>query len=248
MSEQTMRLQKYLAHAGVASRRKCEELIAAGRVSINGATVTEQGIQVDVQNDEIRFDGELIRFEQTVCYLFYKPYQVMCTSSDPQGRAIVSDYFKEVPLRLYTVGRLDYDTEGLLLVTNDGELANQLTHPSHEIEKSYFVVCRGRLTREEAARLREGVMVDGRPTARAKVRIIQSGEANTRLYITIHEGRNRQVRKMLYAVGHDVTFLRRERLGDITLEGLQPGEWRPLTREELQSLHAAGRKGDRPHV
>ena len=172
----------------------------------------------------------------------------MYKRQDPQGRAIVSDYFKEVPLRLYTVGRLDYDTEGLLLVTNDGELANQLTHPSHEIEKSYFVVCRGRLTREEAARLREGVMVDGRPTARAKVRIIQSGEANTRLYITIHEGRNRQVRKMLYAVGHDVTFLRRERLGDITLEGLQPGEWRPLTREELQSLHAAGRKGDRPHV
>ena len=237
-----MRLQKYLAQAGVASRRKSEEYIQAGRVSVNGEIVTELGTKVQ-PGDRVCFDGKQVEFEPTVCILFYKPSQVMCTSDDPQGRPIVNDYFSRLNLRLYTVGRLDYDTEGLLLVTNDGELANLLTHPSHEIEKTYYVVCRNRLSREEAARLRRGVMVDGRPTAPAKVRVLRAGEDNTRLMITIHEGRNRQVRKMLYAVGHDVTFLRREQLGNLTLEGLEPGQWRFLAEEEIAELREMAQGG-----
>lgn len=232
-----MRLQKYLAHAGVASRRKSEEYIRDGRVAVNGAVVTEMGVEVQ-EGDRVTFDGAEVTFEQQVCILFYKPSQVMCTSDDPQGRPIVNDYFRSLGLRLYTVGRLDYDTEGLLLVTNDGEIANLLTHPSHEIEKTYFVVCRGKLTREETTRLREGVEIDGRKTAPAKVKILRAGEDNTRLLITIHEGRNRQIRKMMYAVGHDVTFLRRERVGNLTLEGLQPGQWRYLSTSELKELTA----------
>ncbi len=243
-----MRLQKYLAQAGVASRRKSEEYIQAGRVSVNGAVVTELGTKVEA-GDTVCFDGKKVEFEPTVCILFYKPSQVMCTSDDPQGRPIVNDYFRELPLRLYTVGRLDYDTEGLLLVTNDGELANLLTHPSHEIEKTYYVVCRNQLTHEETARLRSGVLVDGRPTAPAKVRVLRAGRDNTRLMMTIHEGRNRQVRKMLYAVGHDVTFLRREQLGHLTLEGLEPGQWRYLTEaetEELRRMAQGGTSGAHP--
>ncbi len=164
----------------------------------------------------------------------------MCTSSDPQGRPTALDYFKDLGLRLYTVGRLDYDTEGLLLVTNDGELANRLTHPSHEVEKTYYVVCRGKLDREALQRLREGVEIDKKPTVPAKVKVVSSNEQNTRMYITIHEGRNRQVRKMCYAVGYDVTFLRRESEGGLNLDGLRPGEWRYLT-PETQALLASSR-------
>lgn len=239
-----MRLQKYLAEAGVASRRKCEEYIQAGRVTVNGNVVTELGTKVE-EGDEVCFDGKPLKIEKKVCILFYKPSQVMCTSSDPQGRPTVLDYFKELGLRLYTVGRLDYDTEGLILVTNDGELANSLAHPSHEVEKTYYVVCRGKLGKEAIQKLREGVEIDGKRTAPAKVKIVSSNERNTRMYITIHEGRNRQVRKMCYAVGHDVTFLRRESEGGLNLEGLNPGEWRYLTQQEIHALLSSARTGKR---
>ncbi|MGI6150614.1 MAG: pseudouridine synthase [Christensenellales bacterium] len=235
-----MRLQKYLAEAGVASRRKCEEYIQAGRVSVNGSIVTELGTKVQ-EGDTVCFDGKPLKLEKKVCILFYKPSQVMCTNSDPQGRPTVLDYFKHLGLRLFTVGRLDYDTEGLILVTNDGELANQLAHPRHEVKKTYYVVCRGKLSREALQRLREGVEIDGKRTAPAKVKVISSNEKNTRLHITLHEGRNRQVRKMCYAVGHDVSFLRRESVGGLDLSGLRPGEWRYLTPGEIQALVASSR-------
>lgn len=224
----------------MASRRKSEEYIQAGRVSVNGLVVTELGTKVE-EGDEVLVDGKPLKLEKKVCILFYKPSQVMCTSSDPQGRPTALDYFKDLGLRLYTVGRLDYDTEGLLLVTNDGELANRLTHPSHEVEKTYYVVCRGKLDREALQRLREGVEIDKKPTAPAKVKVVSSNEQNTRMYITIHEGRNRQVRKMCYAVGYDVTFLRRESEGGLNLDGLRPGEWRYLTPRETQALLASSR-------
>ena len=230
-----MRLQKYLAQCGVASRRKSEEYIAAGRVAVNGVTVTEMGVTVE-EGDAVTVDGRPVEREKTVCILFYKPSQVMCTSSDPQGRPIVADYFKKLGLRLYTVGRLDYDTEGLLIVTNDGELANALTHPRHQIEKTYYVVCRDKMTREQTAALRNGVEVDGKLTLPAKVKVLRSDSHNTRLFITIREGRNRQVRKMCYAVGHDVTFLRREQVGFLTLEGLEPGGYRYLDSAEVARL------------
>jgi len=230
-----MRLQKYLAQCGVASRRKADEYIADGRVKVNGAVVTEMGVTVE-PGDQVTFDGKPVTFEETVCILFYKPSQVMCTSSDPQGRPIVADYFKKLGLRLYTVGRLDYDTEGLLIVTNDGELANALTHPSHRVEKTYYVVCRGKVGREQVNALRNGVEIDGRRTYPAKVKVLHSDERNTRMHITISEGRNRQVRKMCYAVGHDGTFLRRERVGELNLEGLTPGQWRYLTPAEVDRL------------
>jgi len=237
-----MRLQKYLAEAGVASRRKCEEYILAGRVTVNGKVVTELGTKVQ-EGDEVCFDGKPLKLEKKVCILFYKPSRVMCTSSDPQGRPTVLDYFKHLDLRLYTVGRLDYDTEGLILVTNDGELANALTHPSHEVEKTYYVVCRGKLSRQAVQKLREGVEIDGRRTTPAKVKVISSNENSTRMYITIHEGRNRQVRKMCQAVGHEVTFLRRESEGGLTLDGLRPGEWRYLTAQEIHALLPSGKRG-----
>lgn len=219
----------------MASRRKSEEYIQAGRVSVNGLVVTELGTKVE-EGDDVLVDGKPLKPEKKVCILFYKPSQVMCTSSDPQGRPTVLDYFKELGLRLYTVGRLDYDTEGLLLVTNDGELANRLAHPSHEVPKTYYVVCRGKLEREALQRLREGVEIDKKPTAPAKVKVVSSNEGNTRMYITIHEGRNRQIRKMCYAVGHDVTFLRRESEGGLNLDGLRPGEWRYLSPRETEAL------------
>ncbi len=235
-----MRLQKYLAQAGVASRRKSEEYIKQGRVRLNGAVVTEMGLEVGPE-DCVLFDGKPVAFEQKQTFLFYKPSQVMCTSSDPQGRPVVLDYFRSLGLRLYTVGRLDYDTEGLILVTNDGELANLLTHPSHEVEKTYFVVCRGRVGHEAVVRLRQGVEIDGKKTHPARVKVLASNDSNTKLLIAIHEGRNRQIRKMIYAVGHDVTFLRREKLGGLTLEGLQPGQWRELAEHELKELCAQAR-------
>ena len=199
--------------------------------------ITELGTKVEA-GDKILVDGKPLTPEEKVCIIFYKPSQVMCTSEDPQGRPTVLDYFKGLELRLYTVGRLDYDTEGLLLVTNDGELANKLTHPRNKIEKTYYVVCRGKLEKEELRKLREGVEIDGKLTAPARVKVISSDKQNTRLYITIHEGRNRQIRKMCYAVGHDVTFLRRESEGGLNLEGMRPGNWRYLTSLEIDNLLA----------
>jgi 23S rRNA pseudouridine2605 synthase len=229
------RLQKVLARAGIGSRRHCEELIADGRVSVNGE-VAELGSRADVDVDRIEVDGVAVGVRpDLVHYLLNKPAGVVTTAADPQGRRTVIDLVPTEP-RVFPVGRLDYDTEGLLLLTNDGELANQLTHPSHGVEKEYVAVVDGAPTRGELRRLREGVELEDGVTAPAKVAAIEPSV----LRITIHEGRNRQVRRMCEAVGHPVVRLVRTRIGPITDRGLKPGEWRPLTVDEVRALERAG--------
>ena len=231
-----MRLQKYLALSGVASRRTAEKMIADGRVTVDGEVITEMGVQVEIGQD-IRVDGKLVTPEPEKKYIMYhKPAGEVTTASDPEGRATVLDKFRDYPGRLYPVGRLDYDSEGLLLLTNDGDLTERMLHPSMEVEKTYLARVSNELTIEEARRLERGVMVDGRRTARAKVKILGAKGLYTDILVTIHEGRNRQVRKMVEQVGHQVVMLRRIRFGPLKLEDLPRGMWRELTEEELREL------------
>lgn len=231
-----MRLQKYLALCGVASRRTAEKMIAEGRVTVDGVKVTEMGVQVEVGQD-IRVDGKLVTPEPEKYYIMYhKPAGEVTTASDPEGRATVLDKFRDFPARLYPVGRLDYDSEGLLLLTNDGDLTERMLHPSREVDKVYLARVSNTLTPEEARRLENGVMVDGRRTARAKVKILGVKGLYTDILVSIHEGRNRQVRKMVEQVGHQVVMLRRIRFGPLKLEDLPRGMWRELTPEEVQEL------------
>lgn len=233
-----MRLQKYLAACGVASRRAAERLIAEGHITVDGQRVTEMGTQVEIGQD-IRVDGRLVTPEPEKCYIMYhKPAGEVTTVSDPEGRATVLDKFRDYPVRLYPVGRLDYDSEGLLLLTNDGELTERMLHPSGEVEKVYLARVSNQVTPEEARRLENGVMVDGRRTARAKVKLLGQKPLYTDMLITIHEGRNRQVRKMVEQVGHQVVLLRRIRFGPLKLDDLPRGMWRELEPEEIARLKA----------
>lgn len=233
-----MRLQKYLADAGVASRRACEALIAAGRVRVNGATAAI-GQSVEA-GDTVELDGKPVACAQRhVVILFYKPRGVVCTSEDPEGRRTVQDYFRDLPERLYNVGRLDLNSEGLLLMTNDGALAHRLTHPRFGVEKTYYVVCDGKVTASDFAKLTNGVQLDDGMTAPARVDCIRTTQrGDTSFLITIHEGRNRQIRRMAEAIGHRTLRLKRERFGCLELGTLKPGEWRYLTESELTSLRA----------
>ena len=229
------RLQKVLARAGLGSRRHCEELIADGRVTVN-RTVVELGARADVDADRVEVDGVPIGVRPgLVHYLLNKPAGVVTTASDPQGRPTVVELVPAEP-RVFPVGRLDYDTEGLLLLTNDGDLANRLSHPSHGVEKEYLAVVDGSPTRGELRQLREGVELDDGMTAPAKVAAVEP----TVLRVTIHEGRNRQVRRMFDAIGHPVVRLVRTRIGPIADRQLAPGEWRPLTVDEVRALERAG--------
>ncbi|MCI6377728.1 MAG: rRNA pseudouridine synthase [Clostridiales bacterium] len=231
-----MRLQKYLASCGVASRRAAETLIADGHVSVDGHIVTEMGMQVEIGQD-IRVDGRLVTPEPEKRYIMYhKPAGEVSTASDPEGRATVLDKFRDFPVRLYPVGRLDYDSEGLLLLTNDGALTERMLHPSREVEKVYLARVSNQVTPEEARRLEDGVMVDGRRTARAKVKLLNVKPLYTDMLVTIHEGRNRQVRKMVEQIGHQVVLLRRIRFGPLKLGELPRGMWRELTPAELSEL------------
>jgi len=232
-----MRLQKFMAEAGVASRRQCEEYIRQGRVLVNGE-VALIGSSVEEGRDEVAFDGaKLSRERRRLVLLFYKPRGVVSTSSDPEGRKTVQTYFADFPQRLYNVGRLDLNSEGLIIMTNDGVLAQTMTHPKYKIEKTYYAVCDGTLTPEEAAALANGVALsDGRtlPARIEHVRPTRTG--GTSFLITIREGRNRQVRRMLEAVGHQTLMLKRERVGALTLGELAPGEWRYANAAEMEWL------------
>ena len=230
-----MRLQKYMADCGIASRRASEQLILEGRVMINGITVTELGVKVQ-EGDKVTFDGSLIKpVNKRVYIMLYKPDKVMSTVSDPEGRKTVIDLVDE-KTRLYPVGRLDYHTEGLILLVNDGDVAYHLTHPKFEIEKEYLVTIQGEISREEVLKLQAGVIIDGQKTAPSKVRVTEVTDHTTSLSIIIHEGRNRQVRKMLEAVNKKVIHLTRFRHGELVLTGLKPGQWRHLTKEEIAYL------------
>ncbi len=237
MSEQQpTRLQKYLADCGVASRRQSETLIAQGLVQVNGQTVTEMGTRVH-PGDVVTCRGEVVRPEGQKRYiLYYKPVGEVTTVSDPKGRPTVMDHFRDFPVRLYPVGRLDYDSEGLLLLTNDGDLTRRLTHPSFEVEKRYIARVSNQVPEEKLRALRSGVVIDGRKTAPAKVSILRQDPFSTDILITIHEGRNRQIRKMVEAIGHEVVRLKRVQYGPVALGNMERGSWRELTQAELDAL------------
>ncbi len=233
---QKMRLQKLLAHAGIASRRACEELIARGKVRVNGKVVREMGTIVSTE-DKIDVSGAPVQFDQEQTYLLmHKPVNVMTTMSDPQGRRTVADLIPKGLPRVVPVGRLDFDTSGVLLLTNDGELANILTHPKFGVEKTYRAFVQGRLLPDEIKRLQSGVLLEEFQAAGAQVRVVASRSEASVLDLTIHEGKNRQVRRMFEALGHPVGALVRMRFGPLKLGDLPPGQSRPLTEREVSHL------------
>ncbi len=232
-----MRLQKYLALSGVASRRASEKLIAEGHVAVNGQVITEMGVQVDETADRVTVDGAPVALEEEKHYIaYYKPIGEVTTVTDPEGRATVMDKFRDYPVRLYPVGRLDYDSEGLLLLTNDGDMMQHLLHPSHEVEKVYLAKVSNQVTEEELRRLRAGVSLDGRMTSPANVRLVRQEAFASVVLVSIHEGRNRQVRRMFEAVGHQVVALKRVGFGPIRLLDLPRGQWRRLNEVEVKRL------------
>lgn len=234
MNTEGERLQKVLARLGFGSRRACEELIADERVTVNGE-VAVLGRRVDVDHDEVAVDGAIVGIRpDLVYYLLNKPTGVITTADDPQGRPTVVAIVPDEP-RVFPVGRLDADTEGLLLLTNDGTLTHRLTHPSFGVEKEYLTQVKGVPSRAALRELREGVELDDGRTAPARVTAVE----DSLLRITIHEGRNRQVRRMCEAVGHPVVRLVRTRIGPMVDRRLRPGEWRVLTRDEVRSLEIA---------
>ncbi|KAF0216571.1 MAG: 23S rRNA pseudouridine [Geobacteraceae bacterium] len=236
------RLQKILSQAGIASRREAEGIITAGRVAVNGVVVTELGTKADPAKARITVDGKPVLLEVAKVYiLLYKPTGYMTTLKDPEGRPVVTDLLKGVKERVYPVGRLDYNTEGLLLLTNDGELANGLMHPRHEVEKEYLVKIRGKASQEQIRCLAAGVDLEEGKTAPAKVRMEHESEKNSWLAITIHEGRYRQVRRMCEAVSLSVVRLKRARYGFLDLGELRPGEYRLLTVVEVERLRVLSR-------
>jgi len=244
------RLQKILSAAGIASRRLSEELILQGRVSVNGETVRELGTKADPATDEIKVDGRRVKTAQRKRYvLLNKPRGYITSRSDPQGRPTVMDLLKAVKEYVYPVGRLDYDTEGLLLLTNDGELATRLTHPRHEVDKVYEARVRGVPDAHTLERLARGVTIEGRRTSPAKLRaseaIVKESGEQTIVEITIHEGRQRQVRQMFDSVGHPVVRLKRVRIGPVNDPDIPPGHWRDLTPQEIAKLQRAAGLGVR---
>jgi 23S rRNA pseudouridine2605 synthase len=230
------RLQKLIAAAGLASRREAERWISAGRVTVNGRVAT-LGEQADPERDRIAVDGRPLRSEQQkITLMLNKPAGYVTTARDPQGRRVIRELVRDIPVRLFAVGRLDINTEGLLLLTNDGELAARLSHPRHQVAKTYLVRIRGRLTDDERARLEQGLELDDGPTAPARVEKVRFSGSHTWLEMTITEGRNRQVRRMCEAVGHPVSRLKRIRVGFLDLGELRSGGYRLLSSAEVKRL------------
>jgi len=223
----------------VASRRRAEDLIRAGRVRVNGTTVTAMGVKIEPGRDVVEVDGREVRWSgRKVYYLLYKPSGYVTTLYDPQGRPKVTDLLKGVKERVFPVGRLDYDTEGLLLLTNDGELNLRLTHPRYGVAKTYRALVKGVPGRQALHKLATGVKLEDGMTAPAEVKLLRSGKDTSILELTLREGRKREVRRMCSAVGHPVLRLKRTKMAFLTLEGLRPGEYRPLTGEEVERLYA----------
>lgn len=231
-----VRLQKVIAEAGLASRRHAEIWIQEGAVKVNGKVVTKLGTKVDPLQDRIEVRGQPLPHQQEcVYYVFNKPANVMVTAHDPQGRTTIFDYLTGIKERVYPVGRLDFDSEGLLILTNDGALANQLTHPRHEIPKTYHVKIGGHLTEQQLKTLREGTPLEDGTVEPAKVTVLRKNPNNSWIEITIHEGKNRQVRRMVEAVGHKAIRLVRIAVGPLHLGKLKKGQFRPMTKREYQN-------------
>lgn len=238
-------MQKILAEMGVASRRKAEEIIREGRVTVNGKTAVI-GMKADLLRDHIKLDGKLLtKPEKKVYYIFNKPRGVVTSLGDPAGRPSVADFISSIRQRVFPVGRLDYDSEGMLLLTNDGEFAHAVLHPSKKIPKTYLVKIKGFLEDEGLELLRKGLRIEGRMTAPAKVKKIRKGDNNSWIEMTIHEGRKRQIRKMLERVGHSVIRLMRIRINGLEMGPLDPGECRKMSPEELKVIRKEFVTGDR---
>jgi 23S rRNA pseudouridine2605 synthase len=239
------RLQKILAHAGIASRRHAEQIIVEGRVTVNGAVVTELGSKADLERDHIKVDGKLLHAPKRQVYIVLnKPNNTVTTVSDPEGRSTVMGLLHGIKERVYPVGRLDYHSEGLLLLTNDGELANAITSAATHLPKTYLVKVNGALTAEQEQKFRDGVPVEGRRTMPAGLKMVRPGD-NPWYEIKLFEGRNQQIRTMFKHFGRLVEKLRRVRIGPIDLGPLKPGEFRHLSAEEVQKLKRAAQK---PHA
>lgn len=245
-----MRLQKFLANAGIASRRGAEKIISEGRVSVNDEIVREMGVQIDEDFDTVAVDGEVIKnIEKKYYIMLNKPVGFVTTVSDDLGRETVMDLVSDISARIYPVGRLDYDTEGLLLLTNDGDLTYRITHPKHDIAKTYVAEVTGNISMDTILQLRRGVILDGQKTSPAEVEVVGATQYGTKVEITIHEGRNRQVRRMFESLGCIVKKLKRTKEAGLTLRHLPLGKWRKLSESEvnmLKKIEAAGSKSKTP--
>jgi 23S rRNA pseudouridine2605 synthase len=227
------RLHKVLAHAGIASRRECEEIIASGRVSINGKTVSNAGVKVDTTRDVIVLDGARVRLEGAIYFLLNKPKGFVCSNNPEGGRPRVIDLFGKVAQRLFTVGRLDVDSEGIIIVTNDGELCNLLTHPRYEVPKTYRVIVRGFLSPEKVEKAQHGVWLSEGKTSPSSIHVVHRDHKSTALDITLAEGRNREVRRIFARLGHPVSRLVRTRIGRLFLGNLKPGQAKRMERKTI---------------
>ncbi|WP_062356202.1 pseudouridine synthase [Bacillus kwashiorkori] len=238
------RLQKIIAQSGLASRRKAEQLITEGKVKVNGQVVTQLGTKVNA-TDDIEVNGVKIEKETPVYFLFYKPRGVISSVKDEKGRKTVTDFFNNIDERIFPIGRLDYDTSGLLLLTNDGDFAQMLMHPKYEVDKTYIAKVEGIPSRLALKQLQDGVKLDDGMTAPSRVKFLSADKRKKTaiIEITIHEGRNRQVRRMFEKIGFPVLKLKRERYSFLTLHGLNAGEYRPLTPHEVKQLRIIAEKG-----
>ena len=244
-----IRLQKYLSSAGAASRRAAETMIASGRVAVNGNIITEQGVKVDASRDIVELDGKTVSLRENFSYIIlHKPEGVVTTVSDPQGRQVVTDLIPGGVGRVFPVGRLDYGTSGLLILTDDGEFANALAHPRNEAEKVYAARLLGVPDREAVRRFKSGIMIEGRRTLPCGIKITgvsQGPPVTCKARITLKEGRNRQIRRMCEAIGHPVLSLKRVKIGTLDLGDLPKGNWRRLTEAEINELKAYTNRKER---
>lgn len=232
-----MRLNKFLSTAGVASRRKCDELIKDGKIYVNGEVQSNLGIVIDEKKDVVEYLGERVILPSSFIYLkMNKPKGYACTASDEKGRKTIFDLLEDKSVRLFNVGRLDYDTEGLIFLTNDGEFANNVIHPKFQIEKEYIVTVEGAMKESEFAVLRKGAVVDGERMPSARVNPISFDGKVTKLSVVITEGQNHQVRRMFDAIGRDIKLLKRVRIGSVHLGNLYRGKTKPMTAEEVESF------------
>lgn len=229
-----MRVNKYLAASGIASRRESDKLIQDGRVTVNGKVIC-LGTEIN-ESDQVCVDGKPINIKKNEYYILNKPKGYICSVSDEKGRKTVLDLMPQNAGRIYPVGRLDYDSEGLIILTTDGELAQHLTHPSNNVPKTYLVKVEGRLTETDLNPIRSGIEIDGYVTKKCKAHIVETNKEYTKVHITLFEGKNREIRKMFAAIGKEITLLKRIKIGELTLKGLNRGEYRKLSKQEVEYL------------
>lgn len=232
-----MRVQKFLAHCGIDSRRKCEKYIQEGRIKVNGKIIQGLGYKINPDIDKVEFDDQSVsQYEETIYIMLNKPVGYVTTVKDQFNRKTAIDLVNKIQERIYPVGRLDYDTEGLLILTNDGEVTYQLTHPKHEIEKEYIALLKGTPSLKEINHFQKGLKIENYITSPAKFEVLHIKEGNALVKIIIHEGKNRQIRKMCDNIGHPVISLKRVRIGEVYLRGLPLGKWRYLFNKEVEYL------------